>query len=262
MYEQYYGLSKKPFGLTPDTEFYYQSSTHQEALSVLMVAIKSGEGFVKVTGEAGTGKTLICRKLLDLLEPDYQTACISNPHVNFDALLDELGIASKLERDDYLARINDHLIDNARRIEGTVIIFDDAQSLTEESLEIIRLLANLEASKQKLLQIVLFGQPELDNTLAQSSVPPLRQRLVQAYELQPLSEDSIRYYLQHRVETAGYRGPELFDPGAQRRIYKLSQGIPRLINVLCNRAMRLAHESGDYYVQRKHVEAVAADSQV
>jgi MSHA biogenesis protein MshM len=266
MYEQYYGLSEKPFSLTPDTEFYYQSYTHQEALNVLLVAIKSGDGFVKVTGEVGTGKTLMCRKLLDALEPDYETAYIPNPHMTCNALLNavlsELGIANKVKRDDYLACINDHLIKTARRRKGTVIILDEAQSLPEESLEAIRLLSNLETGKQKLVQIVLFGQPELDSMLAQSNIRQLRQRIMHAYELQPLNEESIRSYLQHRIKSAGYRGPELFDIAAQRRLYKFSQGIPRVINVLCNKAMMLSYASGEFYVHRKHIEAAAADSKV
>lgn len=264
MYEQYYGLSEKPFSLTPDTAFYYQSYTHQEALNALLAAIKSGGSLVKVTGEVGTGKTLMGRKLLDTLEPDYETAYIPNPYITCDAVLNavlvELGIASKVKRDDYLACINDHLIESARRHKGAVIIFDEAQSLSEESLEAIRLLSNLQTGGQQLVQIVLFGQPELDKILAQSNIHELGQRIMHACELQPLSAESIRYYLQHRVKSAGYRGPELFDIGAQRRIYKFSQGIPRVINVLCNKAMMLSYTSGEFYVQRKHIEAAAAES--
>ena len=266
MYEQYYGLSEKPFSLTPDTDFYYQSYTHQEALNVLLVAIKSGDGFIKVTGEVGTGKTLMCRKLLDALEPDFETAYVPNPYMTSSALLqavlNELGISGDVAEEDYLSRINDHLIENARQDKGTVIILDEAQSLPAESLEAIRLLSNLETGKHKLVQIVLFGQPELDNILSQNNIRQLKQRIMHSYELQPLSEDSIRSYLQHRIKSAGYRGPELFDVGAQRRIFKFSQGIPRVINVLCNKALMLSYASGEFYVCRKHIEAAAADSQV
>lgn len=266
MYEQYYGLSEKPFGLTPDTQFFYQSFTHREALDVLRVAIRAGDGFIKVTGEVGTGKTLLCRKLLDALEPEFDTVYIPNPYMNcnalFDAVLLEMGITDRLQHDNYLACINDYLIDSARQGRGTVIILDEAQSLPEESLEAIRLLSNLETGKQKLVQIVLFGQPELDARLARSSIRQLQQRIVHAYQLQPLSRDSIRSYLLHRVKSAGYRGPELFDHGALRRLYKLSQGIPRVINVLSNKALMLSYSSGEYYVNSKHIEAAAADSQL
>ena len=265
MYERYYGLREKPFSLTPDTEFFYQSYTHQEALNVLLVAIRSGDGFIKVTGEVGTGKTLMCRKLLDALDTDFETVYIPNPYLTCDALLqavlDELDTRES-EPENCLASINRHLIRNARRRRGTVIILDEAQSLPAESLEAIRLLSNLETGKQKLVQIVLFGQPELDRLLAQSSIRQLQQRIMHAYQLQPLNQDSIRSYLQHRIKSAGYRGPELFDSGAQRRLYKFSHGIPRVINVLCNKAMMLSYASGEFYIHSKHIEAAAADSQV
>lgn len=266
MYEQYYGLSEKPFSLTPDTEFFYQSLTHSEALSMLLVSIRAGDGFIKVTGEVGTGKTLLCRKLLDALEPEFDTVYIPNPYMNCNALLDavvvEMGIADRLEQDNYMACINEYLIANACQGRATVIILDEAQSLPEQSLEAIRLLSNLETGKQKLVQIVLFGQPELDARLAQSSIRQLQQRIMHAYQLQPLNRDSVRSYLMHRVKSAGYRGPELFDTGALRRLYKLSQGIPRVINVLCNKALMLSYASGEYYVNSKHIEAAAADSQL
>lgn len=266
MYEQYYGLSEKPFSLTPDTEFFYQSFTHREALNVLLVALRAGDGFIKVTGEVGTGKTLICRKLLDALDAEYDTVYIPNPYMSCKALLravlKEIGIADRIEADNYLACINDYLIENARRHRKTVIILDEAQSLPAESLEAIRLLSNLETGKKKLVQIILFGQPELDARLAQSNIRQLQQRIMHAYVLQPLNRDSVRSYLLHRVKSAGYRGPELFDHGALRRLYKLSQGVPRVINVLSNKAMMLAYASGEYYVNRKHIEAAAADSQM
>ena len=153
MYQHYYGLREKPFSLTPDTDFFYQSVTHQEALNVLLVAIKSGDGFIKVTGEVGTGKTLLCRKLLDALDEQYSTVYIPNPYMNCDALLDavlaEMGISDRLKNDNYLACINQYLIKSAQNGRTTVIILDEAQSLPKESLEVIRLLSNLETEKKK-----------------------------------------------------------------------------------------------------------------
>lgn len=266
MYERYYGLSEKPFSLTPDTEFFYQSVTHKEALDVLLVAINAGDGFIKVTGEVGTGKTLLCRKLLEALEDDFDTVYIPNPYMGYNALLHavlvEMGRTGGLDQGNYLASINKYLIENAHRNRGTVIILDEAQSLPEESLEAIRLLSNLETGKQKLVQIVLFGQPELDTRLAQNNARQLKQRIVHAYQLQPLNQASMRSYVQHRVRLAGYSGPELFDNDAQRRLYKFSHGIPRVINVLCNKALMLSYASGEFYVNSKHIEAAAADSQM
>lgn len=264
MYEEYYGLTEKPFSLTPDTEFYFQSLTHQEALNVLLVAVRSGDGFIKVTGEVGTGKTLLCRMLLSALDESFNTVYIPNPYMNcnslLDALLSEMDIADKLERENYLACINQYLIETARSGKTTVIILDEAQSLPEESLEAIRLLSNLETEKNKLVQIILFGQPELDNKLAKSSIRQLRQRIMHAYHLQPLDESSLRAYLHHRLKAAGYIGPEIFAKEAREVLYRVSSGIPRVINVLGNKALMQAYASGEFYVSRKQVEAAAKDS--
>ena len=266
MYEAYYGLAEKPFSLTPDTEFFYQSYTHLEALNVLLVAVRSGDGFIKVTGEVGTGKTLLCRKLLDALDERFNTVYIPNPYMNCNALLDavmaEMDIADKLENENHLACINDYLIESARQSKTTVIILDEAQSLPEESLEAIRLLSNLETEKKKLVQIILFGQPELDGKLAQSSIRQLQQRIMHAYELKPLNKDSIRAYLHHRIKSAGYTGPELFNREARDLLFKISQGIPRIINVLANKAMMQSYASGEFYVRRKHVQLAAIDSKI
>ncbi len=264
MYEQYYGLTEKPFSLTPDTEFYYQSLTHREALNVLLVAIRSGDGFLKVTGEVGTGKTLLCRMRLDALDDSYNTVYIPSPYMNCNALLDalltEMGISKNLDGENYLACINDYLIETARNGKTTVIILDEAQSLPEESLEAIRLLSNLETEKSKLVQIILFGQPELDTKLAQSGIRQLQQRIMHAYHLQPLGEDAMRAYLHHRLQAAGYVGPELFVREARKTLYRASRGIPRIINVLGNKALMQAYASGEFYVSRKQIEVAAKDS--
>ncbi|MFT5503457.1 MAG: MSHA biogenesis protein MshM [Gammaproteobacteria bacterium] len=264
MYEHYYGLKEKPFSLTPDTEFFYQSLTHQEALNVLIVAVQGGDGFIKVTGEVGTGKTLLCRMLLDALECDYNTVYIPNPYMSCNSLLDaviaEMGIEDKLVKENYLACINQHLIESARQSRSTVIILDEAQSLPEESLEAIRLLSNLETEKKKLVQIILFGQPELDDILAKSSIRQLQQRIMHAYRLRPLDELAMNAYLQHRIQSAGYVGPPLFERSARQMLFRVTRGIPRLINVISNKALMLSYSSGDFYVGSKHVEQAALDS--
>jgi MSHA biogenesis protein MshM len=265
MYNLYYGLTEKPFNLTPDTEFYFHSVTHQSALETLLVAIKNGDGFIKLTGEVGTGKTLLCRKLLDILDTRYETVFIPNPYMSCDSLLSavvsELGLQQRVRNNNYLECINQHLILNARENRQTVILLDEAQSLPIESLEAIRLLSNLETKKKKLVQIVLFGQPELDRKLADHSIRQLRQRIVHACEIKQLSSRALGAYVQHRLESAGYFGAPLFSDKAMRYLFKKTRGIPRLINLLCDKSMMLAYSSGDYYVSEKHVLKAAQDSQ-
>lgn len=265
MYDLYYGLTEKPFNLTPDTEFYFHSLTHQSALETLLVAIKNGDGFIKLTGEVGTGKTLLCRKLLDILDDQYETVYIPNPYMSCDALLNavvtEMGLQQSVRNNDYLDCINQHLISNAQKDRPTVILLDEAQSLPVESLEAIRLLSNLETQKKKLVQIVLFGQPELDRKLADNNIRQLRQRIVHACELQNLSPDALAAYVQHRLDSAGYFGARLFSDKAIRCLYNTSKGVPRLINLLCDKSMMLAYASGDYHVNEKHISRAAQDSQ-
>ena len=265
MYEQYYGLTEKPFNLTPDTDFYYQSLTHRDALNVLLLAIESGDGFIKLTGEVGTGKTLLCRKLLDLLdEQRYQTVYIPNPYMSCGELLravvEEMGIESQVCDGNYLSCINHHLIANARQQRQTVILLDEAQSLPVESLEAIRLLSNLETQKHKLVQIVLFGQPELDVRLSDDSIRQLKQRIVHACSLQQLDAGNVAQYVQHRLAAAGYCGSALFSDKACRRLYRLTRGVPRLINLLANKALLLAYASGEFHVSQRIVEQAARDS--
>lgn len=267
MYERYYGLSEKPFNLTPDTQFYYQSLSHQQALNVLLVAIKSGDGFIKLTGEVGTGKTLLCRKLLDLLdeqEEPYQTIYIPNPYMSCDALLlavvEEMGLLHDLQGNNSLSCINKKLIENAQNNIQTIILLDEAQSLPLESLEAIRLLSNLETEKKKLIQIVLFGQPELDSKLEQNSIRQLQQRIVHSCQLDSLSVEALAQYVEHRLLLADYYGPRLFSDSSISYLFEKSRGVPRLINVLCHKALMLAYASGDFYVSERHMQQAARDS--
>ena len=264
MYEHYYGLSEKPFDLTPDTDFYFQSLTHQQALNVLMVAIKSGDGFIKLTGEVGTGKTLVCRKLLELLDEQYETVYIPNPYMSCDALLkavaEEMGLLDEVVDKNYLSVINGHLIDNAKNQRRTVILLDEAQSLPIESLEAIRLLSNLETEKNKLVHIVLFGQPELDNKLSDHSIRQLKQRIVHACYLQGFDVNVLAEYLEHRLKAAGYNGPALFSDGAIKCLYRKTKGVPRLVNIISHKALMLAYGSGEFYVSKNQVIAASEDS--
>ena len=264
MYESYYGLAEKPFNITPDTEFYYQSVTHQDALNVLLVAIKSGDGFIKLTGEVGTGKTLLCRKLLDQLDEHFYTIYIPNPYMSCELLLravvEEMGLTDQLQGDNYLSCINKQLIENAQNNIQTIILLDEAQSLPVESLEAVRLLSNLETRKKKLIQIVLFGQPELDDKLQQSSIRQLKQRISHSCHISSLSREALADYIDHRLNSAGYFGPKLFNDNAIRYLFSRTQGVPRLINLLCNKALMLAYASGEFTVQTRHIKMAVADS--
>jgi MSHA biogenesis protein MshM len=265
MYETYYGLTELPFALTPDTEFYFQNSSHQDALNVLLVALNNGDGFLKLTGEVGTGKTLLCRKLLDLLQGNFQTVYIPNPYMSSDALLravtTEMGILPCVRNGDYLSEINRQLVKNAQQGMKTVILLDEAQSLPVETLEAIRLLSNLETKKHKLVQIVLFGQPELDQKLSATNIRQLRQRIVHACQLKKLTLSSLALYIEHRMASANYHGPSLFDKPAIKRLYHLTGGTPRLINLLCHKALLLAYSSGAFYVSKYLVNQAGQDSQ-
>lgn len=249
MYETHFGFRHPPFGLTPDTRFYFSEASHQEALNTLLVALRSGEGFLKVTGEVGLGKTLLCRQLLNALGSEFVTAYVPNPAVSSRGLLltvaEELGcgVDAAAAPEQLLKAINHQLLANAQRHVRTALIVDEAQALSNETLEAIRLLTNLETETNKLLQVVLFGQPELDERLAQPSLRQLRQRISFSYRLRPLDRDQFAAYVRHRLEVAGARGA-LFTEDALRVLFRASRGTPRLANILCHKALLAAFGPG------------------
>ena len=267
MYLQHFSLQKPPFGLTPNTQFYCGLPTHQEALNVLLVALNSGEGFIKITGEVGTGKTLLCRKLLHELDDQFVTAYLPNPHLSPAglrmALADELGIEypRNLGQSRLIQRINEHLIELAANGKKAVLLLDEAQALSTEGLETLRLLTNLETESQKLLQVVLFAQPELDQRLAEDNLRQLLQRITFSYRIQPLDAVAVQSYLLHRCVTAGYTGTNLFNEGAIRLLAKYSRGIPRLINILAHKALMASYGQGLHQVQETQVKQAAADTE-
>ena len=268
LYLQHFGLREHPFSLTPDTGFFYRTHGHREALEVLRVALRSGEGFIKIIGEVGTGKTLLCRKLLNALEGDgWVSAYLPNPLLGvaelYRALADELGIAlpPKATVNDSLKAINGQLIDLARQGRRVVLCIDEVQVMPEKSLEALRLLSNLETEKRKLLQIVLFGQPELDARLQQPGLRQLRQRLAFSYRLPPLDRQGVSGYVAHRLLVAGHQGGALFSPDAQRLLARGSRGIPRLINILCHKAMLAAYGRGEKHIGTRHVRAAIQDTE-
>lgn len=267
MYLDHFGLNEAPFGITPDTAFALSTRSHQEALNTLLVALHNGEGFMKVVGEVGTGKTLLCRRLLVTLDPDrYVTAYIPNPLLDPQTLLrvvaEELGVAAEGIGDAHhlFKRLNGALLEFAARGLTVVLFVDEAQALPLESLEALRLLSNLETEKRKLLQVVLFGQPELDAKLADPSVRQLRQRIAFACRLQGLGPDEVELYLAHRLAVAGHCGEGLFCPAAVRRLHRAARGVPRLINILANKSLLLVFGEGGHSVKARHVAAAARDN--
>ena len=224
MYLAHFGLTERPFGITPDTSFAYSAAAHQEALNTLLIGLGSGEGFIKITGEVGTGKTLLCRRLLATLGDGAVSAYLPNPYLEprtlMLALAEELGVELDKDADQYhlLKGLNQALLEFARQDRSVVLCLDEAQALPMESLESLRLLSNLETEKRKLLQIVLFGQPELDDKLSRPEVRQLRQRIAFHYRLGGLQADEVGDYVAHRLRIAGYRGDGLFDAGALRAL--------------------------------------------
>jgi len=269
MYIKHFGLDELPFSITPDTSFLFAHSSYRDALNTLLVAARSGEGFIKVTGEVGTGKTLLCRKFLDALAVDrnFVTAYIPNPYLEPITLL--LALADEL-RIDYEPSLNQHqllklltkfLVDTYADRKRVILCLDEAQALPLETLEALRLLTNLETGKRKLLQVVLFGQPELDVRLNQESIRQLKQRISFSCALVPLSFDDVDYYLAHRLSIAGYRGARLFSSRAVKRLFKLSHGVPRLINILAHKSLMAAFGEGASTVEIHHVQLAARDTE-
>lgn len=266
MYLQHFGLNQLPFNLTPDTEFFCDLPTHREALNVLLIALQSGEGFIKITGPVGAGKTLLCRKLLNELPSPYTTAYIPNPHLNpaalHHAIAEELNIPcpANCGQSRTLALINDFLLKAAKGGDKIVLIIDEAQAMPLETLETLRLLTNLETEKQKLLQIVLFGQSELDQVLQNKSIRQLHQRITFSYELKPLNRSQVKAYLLHRLRVAGNSHTDLLTPLSISALHFYSQGIPRLLNILANKALLCAYGKGQSRINWRHVQLAAHDT--
>lgn len=268
MYLDHFGLLEYPFSLTPDTSFLVATSAHQAALNTLLVAIESGEGFIKITGEVGSGKSLLCRRFLNLMGgKGAVTAYIANPQLEPRTLLlaiaEELGI--KLERYDFqfnlINALQTALLDFAKSRRQVVVCLDEAQAIPLETLEHLRLLSNLETEKTKLMHVVLFGQPELDMHLAEPSVRQLRQRISFDFMLHPLSRREVAEYLAQRVRVAGFRAEhELFSTVAVRRLHKASGGVPRVLNILAHKALLAAFGAGKARVGGAHAVDAARDS--
>lgn len=266
MYRHHFGLREMPFGITPDTSFFFACSNYQQALNTLLIAAKNGEGFIKITGEVGTGKTLLCRKFMASLDDSFVTAYIPNPYLEprtlMLALADELEISLERDIDQYhlLKAINHRLLILAREGKRVLLCLDEAQAMPLESLEALRLLTNLETEKRKLLQIVLFGQPELDQKLQQDAIRQLAQRITFHYHLGPLTRDDLEFYLSHRLSVAGFTGSRLFARDAVKLLSAASGGIPRLVNILAHKSLMAAYGEGKQQVRASHVRAAVKDT--
>lgn len=266
MYTSFFGLNEKPFSITPDPRYLFMSERHGEALAHLVYGVTESGGFMQLTGEVGTGKTTLVRTLLANRLPDNaDVAVILNPQLSaiefLQTICEELGVSEVASPDSSKALIdalNHYLLSAHADGRRTILVVDEAQNLARDVLEQVRLLTNLETSKQKLLQIILIGQPELRDLLARNDLRQLAQRITGRYHLEPLSREETALYIEHRLRVAGAVG-EVFDAGAKKSVFRLSQGVPRLINVICDRALLGAYSRESRHVSRRYVRRAAAE---
>lgn len=266
MYTRFFGLNEKPFSITPDPRYLYMSERHGEALAHLVYGVTESGGFIQLTGEVGTGKTTLVRTLLlNRMPQNANVAVVLNPQISAHEFLaticEELGIAVPKDKTSIKAltdALNHHLLDAHSDGRRTILVVDEAQNLAPAVLEQVRLLTNLETAKQKLLQIILIGQPELRELLGRNDLRQLAQRITGRYHLEPLTRDETAQYIEHRLSVAGALG-EVFDSGAKKEVYRLSQGVPRLINVICDRALLGAYSQEARHVNRRLVRRAAAE---
>lgn len=246
MYLEYYGLIRPPFEMTPDPAFLVLGDVHREGLATLTYSVKARKGFVLLTGEVGTGKTTLLHALLSQLDASTASAFVFNPRLTpldfFRVMFEELGIETPCQtKAEYLITLNRFLIDRLARDLPTLLIVDEAQNLSAEMLEEIRLLSNLETPTSKLLQIMLVGQPELNDMLARPELRQLRQRIVLRHHLRPFGPEETVLYVEERLRLAGYTGQELFRRSALRELQRVTGGVPRLINIVCDGALLLGY---------------------
>jgi general secretion pathway protein A len=264
MYLEHYGLIRAPFEMTPDPAFLYLGETHQEGLATLVYGVRARKGFVMLTGEVGTGKTTLLHSLLQQLDPSTASAFLFNPRLEpldfFRVLFDDLGIPAQCHtKGEYLIALNHFLIERLRENQTVLLILDEAQNLSTEMLEEIRLLSNLETATSKLLQIMLVGQPELETLLDRRELRQLRQRIVLRFRLRPFAPEETGSYVEERLRLAGYTGKGVFRRSAMRRIHETSGGVPRLINVVCDSALLLGYSRDLATLDEAVINEVARD---
>ena len=269
MYSGHFALREAPFSITPDSAYFYPHEGAQAAFNTLLVALRSGEGFMKIVGEVGCGKTVLCRQLLKTLQGECVTAYIPNPSMGPDDLLLSLAQELKITLERPLTRhgiqnsVRHCLLRHAAKGIRVVLFIDEAQAIPIRTLESVRLLSNLETEKSKLLQLVLLGQPELDTNLAQPESRQLMQRITFSEYIGPMPTDRVASYLMHRLRTAAtgvHTNVEIFDADAVRLIARASRGVPRLINIIAHKCLMLAYGEGVYRITRTHARIAAQDT--
>ncbi len=258
MYLDFYEFREPPFNITPDPRFLYYSDRHREALNHMLYGVQERKGFIQVTGEVGAGKTTLCRAFLERLGEGYTTALVLNPMLTANQLLRtilvEFGIPVPYnDRSKALEQLNTFLLHELEERRDVVLIIDEAQDLTPELLEQVRLLSNLETDQTKLLQILLIGQPELRERLDRGDLRQLRQRITVRFHLPPLSRDETEDYIGHRLRVAGAGAPPQFNRSALGRVFRYSHGVPRLINAVCDKALLAGYAEGERTITRRHV---------
>lgn len=265
MYQDYFGLNSKPFGIVPDTRFLFMSDSHREAIAHLVYALNEKNGFVQLTGEVGTGKTMACRYILANIPEDIDVALILNPRVNEIGLLrslcQEMSIAynNNQQPNELTQLLNDKLLKAYAANRHTILIIEEAQNLPKRTLEQLRLLTNLETDTQKLLRIILIGQPELGELLAEHDMRQVAQRITSRYHLTTLSQQETDDYIHHRLKIAGC-DHRIFSNAACRAAYKLTEGTPRLLNLLCDRALIAAYSKGEHEVSSSLIKKAAKEA--
>lgn len=267
MYLTHFGLSQPPFRITAHTEFFYGGGNRGAILDALIYAIRQGEGIVKVSGEVGSGKTMLCRMLQERLPAEVETVYLANPSVSPDEILHAIAFEMQLslprdaERLEVMQALQEYLVERHAQGKQVVVFVEEAQGMPLETLEEIRLLSNLETQHYKLLQIVLFGQPELDRNLARTEIRQLKERITHSFTLKPLTESEIRDYLMFRLRAADYHGPDLFGPVVIRLIARASKGLTRRVNIIADKTLLAAYADNTHTVTLKHVRAAIQDSE-
>lgn len=266
MYLNHFGLDEPPFRITPHTDFFFGGANRGATLEALLYAITHDEGIVKVSGEVGSGKTMLCRVLMERLPDQVQTILLANPALSRDEILfaiaEELDLRPQSDRlSVLLLKLQEHLIALYGENQRVVLLIDEAHAMPQETLEQVRLLSNLETGHAKLLQIVLFGQPELDEHLNQPHMRQLKERITHSFRLEPLLRSDIEAYLDFRMRAAGYRGPNVFSADAVRRIVKASEGLTRRVNILADKSLLAAFADNQHGITAKHVNRAIRDSE-
>ncbi len=266
MYEDYFGLERPPFKITPDTSLFYEGGKRGDILAALVYAIHRGEGIIKVVGEVGSGKTMLCRMLQLKLPDAVEIVYIANPSVSPEDILFviahelSLPVGKEASKHEVMHLLQDYLLQRHMENKQVVLFVEEAQGMPIETLEEIRLLSNLETDENKLLQIILFGQPELDENLAQQSIRQLRERITHNFNLDPLTQDEIHNYLNFRMREVGYTGPELINQSVAKKVEQHSDGLLRRINIIADKILLSAFAEGTHNLSPKHVTAAVNDS--